>query len=60
VKGARVSSPRPPGELSDQGLVTRTLVFVCDTSCFGPGQPRERTEPVWGRVAGAADAGACC
>jgi hypothetical protein len=59
VKGARVRSPRFLGELSDRGLVTCILVFVCNTSWVGPGQPRERTGPLWGPVGGAVDAGAC-
>jgi hypothetical protein len=32
VKGVRISSPRFLGDLSDRGLVTHILVFVCDTS----------------------------
>jgi hypothetical protein len=59
VKGARVSSPRFLGELSDWVLVTRILVVLFDTSWVGPGQPRERTGPLWGPLAGAVDAGAC-
>jgi hypothetical protein len=59
VKGACVSSPRFLGELSDRGFMTCILVVVCDTSWVGPGQPRERTGPLWGPVAGAVDAGAC-
>jgi hypothetical protein len=59
VKGARVSSPRFLGELSDRGLVTCILVFVCNTSWVGTGQPKERTGPLCGHLAGAVDAGAC-
>jgi hypothetical protein len=60
VKDARVSSPKFLGELSGRELVTCLLVFLCDTFWVQPGQPSERTEPVWGPVAGATDAEVCC